>query len=102
VLFSHVLEVFSVDRVGRLLAKAVDALPAGGKVLVYGFNASDDESRGIFSARLSLYLNVLATGEGMAYPAGDYERWLRRLGCTNVRTVRGLPFEHGLTVGTKS
>lgn len=101
VLFSHVLEVFEAPGIVRLLAKAFEVLPSGGKLFVYGFNASDDESSGIFSARLSLYLNALATGTGMAYPAQDYERWLRQVGCTGVRTVGGLPFEHGLTMGTK-
>ncbi|MFD8316867.1 methyltransferase [Kitasatospora purpeofusca] len=102
VLFSHVLEIFAEEQILALLTKAYDALPAGGKVFVYGFNVSDDETEGIFSARLGLYFNVLASGRGMAYPAKDYERWLRRVGFTEVRTVGGLPYEHGLTLGTKA
>jgi cyclopropane fatty-acyl-phospholipid synthase-like methyltransferase len=101
VLFSHVLEVFAEPQIVALLRKAVAVLPAGGRILVYGFNASDDERRGLYSARLSLYLNVLATGTGMAYPAADYERWLRAAGCTRVETVAGLPYEHGLTISVK-
>ncbi|MFC9328859.1 methyltransferase [Kitasatospora sp. NPDC057015] len=101
VLFSHVLEVFPADRIRQLLAKAVEALPSGGRVFVYGFVIDEEERRGIYSARLSLYLNVLASGGGMAYPAADYERWLREAGCVDVATVAGLPFEHGLTVATK-
>ncbi|MCC9306040.1 methyltransferase domain-containing protein [Kitasatospora sp. RB6PN24] len=102
VMFSHVLEIFPGDRIVALLRKAYDALPAGGRVIVYGFNASDDETQGIYSARLSLYLNVLASGGGMAYPAGDYEDWLRRAGFGDVTTIAGLPFEHGLTTGIKA
>jgi hypothetical protein len=101
ILFSHVLEVFSAEQIQILLAKAFDALPAGGRVFVYGFNASDDERRGIYSARLSLYLNVLASGEGMAYPASDYESWMRRAGFAAVTSFADLPYEHGLHVGTK-
>lgn len=101
VLFSHVLEVFSGDQIASLLEKAVKALPSGGKIFIYGFNAVDDEQRGLLSARLSLYLNVLATGQGMAYPAEDYEAWLYQAGCANVKSITGLPFEHGLTIGTK-
>jgi hypothetical protein len=101
VLFSHVLEIFEPDRIRMLLAKAFAALPSGGRVLVYGFNASDDETKGVFSARLSLYLNVLATGRGMAYPGRDYEDWLRTVGFDSVGTVAELPYEHGLTFGTK-
>lgn len=101
ILFSHVLEIFSAEQIAGLLKKAYDALPTAGKVFIYGYNVSDDETEGIFSARLGLYLNALASGHGMAYPACDYERWLRATGFSDVQTVGGLPFEHGLCMGTK-
>ncbi|MFV2103598.1 methyltransferase, partial [Micromonospora sp. LOL_024] len=101
VLFSHVLEIFPAERVIELLAKAFEALPYGGRVLLYGFNVTDDEQRGVFSARLSLYLNAVASGSGMAYPASDYESWLREVGFREVTTLTGLPYEHGLTEGIK-
>jgi len=101
VLFSHVLEIFAEDRILMLLRKAYDALPLGGRVFVYGYNVSADETSGIFGARLGLYFNVLASGQGMAYPASDYESWLSQVGFTDVTTVVGLPYEHGLSMGTK-
>lgn len=101
VLFSHVLEIFSAEQILHLLKKAYDALPEGGKVMIYGYNVSDDETEGIFGARLGLYFNVLASGRGMAYPARDYEEWLRDVGFEDVRTVPGLPYEHGLSLGSK-
>ncbi|MFJ7266936.1 methyltransferase [Streptomyces sp. NPDC099050] len=101
VLFSHVLEVFAAEQIIELLGKAFDALPCGGKVFLYGYNVTEDETRGLYSARLSLYLNVLASGQGMAYPAADYESWLTRVGFVDVRTIPGLPYEHGLTTAVK-
>ncbi|MFD8021892.1 methyltransferase [Streptomyces lavendulae] len=101
VLFSHVLEIFSGEQITALLAKAHSVLPSGGRVFVYGYNVSEDETRGWYSARLSLYLNVLASGQGMAYPARDYERWMTGAGFSGVRTLTGFPYEHGLTLGTK-
>ena len=101
VLFSHVLEIFSGEQITMLLRKAYDVLPSGGRVLVYGYNASDDETEGWYSARLSLYLNALASGQGMAYPACDYEGWLRRVGYGQVRTLGNFPYEHGLHIGVK-
>lgn len=101
VLFSHVLEIFSEQEILLLLKKAFDALDSGGKVLIYGFNVSDDERFGLYSARLSLYLNVLASGQGMAYPAKDWERWLSQVGFVNATTTPNLPYEHGLTIGWK-
>ncbi|MFB7918186.1 methyltransferase [Streptomyces sp. NPDC056061] len=102
VLFSHVLEIFSGEQITGLLKKAYDVLPSGGRVFVYGYNVSDDETGGWYSARLSLYLNVLASGQGMAYPARDYEEWARRAGFADVRTLTDHPYEHGLTIGTKA
>jgi len=101
VLFSHVLEIFDEDTILGMLRKAHASLPVGGTVLLYGYNVSDDETEGVFGARLGLYFNVLASGRGMAYPARDYERWLRTAGFGDVGTVSGLPYEHGLTTGVK-
>ena len=101
ILFSHVLEIFSAEQIVFLLSKAFDALPAGGKVFIYGFNASDDEQGGVYAARLSLYMNVLATGNGMAYPRKDFETWLRQAGSGDVKSYPGLPYEHGLIMGVK-
>jgi hypothetical protein len=102
ILFSHVLEIFSEEQILFLLSKAYEALPVGGKILIYGFNVSDDERRGLYSARLSLYLNILASGQGMAYPAKDWERWLQQVGFVRVTSATGLPYEHGLNVGWKA
>ncbi len=101
VLFSHVLEIFSEEQILGLLKRAYDALPDGGRVFIYGYNVSDDETDGIFGARLGLYFNVLASGQGMAYPARDYEEWLRQTGFHDVGTVRDMPYEHGLSMGTR-
>jgi ubiquinone/menaquinone biosynthesis C-methylase UbiE len=101
VLFSHVLEIFAEDQILSLLGKAYDALPVGGKAFIYGYNVSDDETEGIFGARLGLYFNVLASGQGMAYPARDYNEWLTRAGFRDVHTVAGLTYEHGLSMGVK-
>ncbi|MEU5049173.1 methyltransferase [Streptomyces sp. NPDC021096] len=101
VLFSHVLEIFSGEQIVTLLAKAHRILPPGGRVLIYGYNVSDDETKGWYSARLSLYLNALASGQGMAYPARDYEEWLRQADFQQVRTLTDYPYEHGLHIGVK-
>ena len=99
VLFSHVLEIFDEQQIRMLLAKAFAVLPPGGKVMIYGFLSADDETAGVFGARLALYLNVLASGRGMAYPASDYEAAMRDVGFASVETIYNLPYEHGLTVG---
>ncbi len=101
ILFSHVLEPFGDDACIALLARAFDALPAGGKIIAYGTAASDEETTGLLAARLSLYLNVLVAPGGMAHSAADYERWLGKVGCRRVTSYAGLPYEHALVVGVK-
>ncbi|WP_432994452.1 methyltransferase [Dactylosporangium sp. CA-233914] len=100
VLFSHVLEPFDEQRSVGLLSKAVRALPPGGRIFAYGMTAPDDEDGGLLAARLSLYLNVLVAVGGLAHPVADYERWLSEAGATTVKAYPGLPYEHGLVVGT--
>ncbi|KFZ77414.1 methyltransferase [Amycolatopsis sp. MJM2582] len=99
-LFSHVLDTFTAEQCVMLLAKAYEVLPSGGKISIYGFAAADDETGGPLSARLSLYLNILATGRGMAWPQAEASAWLKSVGCVDVRSVE-LPFEHALVTGTK-
>ncbi|MEV6923818.1 methyltransferase [Dactylosporangium sp. NPDC051485] len=100
VLFSHVLEPFDEQSNVELLSKAVRALPSGGRIFTYGLTALDDEDGGLLAARLSLYLNVLVAAGGLAHPAADYERWLWQAGVASVKAFTGLPYEHGLVVGT--
>jgi ubiquinone/menaquinone biosynthesis C-methylase UbiE len=102
VLCSHFLEVFAPEEVVTIARKANDALRPGGEMLIYGFNASADETSGVFSSRLAVYLTALATGRGMTYPAQDYELWLAEAGFEDVGTTEDLPYEHGLTVGRKA
>jgi len=99
-LFSHVLDTFSAEQSVMLLAKAYDVLPSGGKISIYGFAAADDETGGPLAARLSLYLNILATGRGMAWPAAEAVAWLKSVGCIDIRSVE-VPYEHALMSGTK-
>ncbi|RSS82230.1 methyltransferase [Streptomyces sp. WAC06614] len=101
VLFSHVLGIFSAEQIVTLLKKAYDVLPPGGQVFIYDYNVTEDETKGIYGARLGLYFNILASGTGMAYPAEDFEGWLTEVGFENVRTVSELDYEHGFHIGVK-
>jgi ubiquinone/menaquinone biosynthesis C-methylase UbiE len=101
VLFSHVLGIFSAEEIRTLLQKAYDILPSGGRVFIYDYNVTNEETTGIYGARLGLYFNILASGTGMAYPAEDFEGWLTNVGFGDVKTISGLDYEHGFHMGTK-
>ena len=101
IMFSSVLDVFDAQRVETLLAKAYEALGPGGRVLIYSCNTAADAAGGIIATSLSLFLNMIATGEGMAYPVADYERMLRKAGFDQVSAVGGLPMEHAMITAVK-
>lgn len=100
VMFCHCLEWLSPDEIVGLLRRAHDALAPGGAVLCYQFAVNDDETGGLYSARLSMYFNVVETGQGYAYPAAELERFFAAAGFSDVRAQPG-PFEHVLIVGRK-
>ena len=100
VLFSHVLEVFSEEKIVFLLTKAFDALPVDGKVFIYGMASDDVEGGADMAAWGSLYFLVLASGEGMMYPAHDYRRWLKAAGFSNI-TERSNDFENVILIASK-
>ncbi|MCX7124417.1 MAG: methyltransferase [Gammaproteobacteria bacterium] len=67
ILFSHLLEIFSFDKVAFLYKKAFDALPVGGKVFVWTIISNDDETGSLQAAKSSAYFLTMASGEGKAY-----------------------------------
>lgn len=67
ILFSHLLEIFSADKIASLYQKAYDALPVGGKLFVWTIVANDDETGSLQAAKSSAYFLTMASGEGKAY-----------------------------------
>lgn len=98
---AHVLEVFNEPQILVLLARAFESLAPGGRVVIYGYTPADDETTGWFSARLSLYLNALASGQGMAYSEREYTSWLQQVGFTDVHVESDLEFEHSFISASK-
>jgi hypothetical protein len=101
IIYSHILEEMSPADRDKLLTKAYEALPSGGKLFAYDFTCRDDERGELYGARISLYFLVNATGAGMAFPPKDYARWFEEVGLRDVKVYKELPFEHAIIVGTK-
>jgi SAM-dependent methyltransferase len=101
IMFAHCLEWLSPDRIVALLKRAHDALPSGGHALCYQFAVNDAETGGVYSARLSLYFNVVETGQGYAYPAVEIASFFEAAGFVEVRSTEG-SFEHVLVTGKKA
>jgi protein-L-isoaspartate O-methyltransferase len=100
ILFSHLLEIFSEDKIIHLLTKSFEALPKGGKLFIYGMGCDNNESGGDMAAWGSLYFFLLASGEGMMYPASDYCKWLKNIGFSEV-IDRKNEFENIIIIATK-
>ena len=100
--FSHLLEIFSEDKILFLLRKSYEALPKGGKLVIYGMGCDDEESgrNADMAAWGSLYFLTLASGEGMMYPCLDYRRWLKDVGFSTVIERRN-EFENIFVMATK-
>lgn len=67
ILLSHLLEIFSWEKVNFLYRKAYDALPIGGKLFVWTLVANDDETGSLQAAKSSAYFLTMASGEGKTY-----------------------------------
>lgn len=101
IIFCHILSALAAEDRDRVVRKAYDALPSGGRLFMFDFTCRDDERGELYGARLSLYFLVNATGAGMAYPAKDYVQWFEGVGLRDVNVYKELPFEHAVVVGTK-
>ena len=100
-LFSHFFTIWSPEKNQLLLKKSYDALPSGGKVMLFNMMQHDDQT-GPWSAAIgSPYFLTLATGEGMLYTWQEYEDWMRSVGFADVKRL-DLPKDHGTIIGTKS
>ncbi|MFD9905396.1 methyltransferase [Streptomyces sp. NPDC059063] len=91
VLFAHFLEIWSPERIQKLLAKAYRALPPGGGLFIIAPYQHDDETGPVQAAYLSAYFLAFASGEGMVYTGKEFEQWLGSAGFElTSRTVLGM------------
>lgn len=99
-MFAHFLTIWSPEKDRQLLRKCFDALPSGGKVIVFNMMQRDDETGPLSAAVGSPYFLTLATGEGMLYTWREYEWWMKEAGFDRVRR-HVLPRDHGAIIGAK-
>lgn len=93
VMFSHVLEIFSPQKIEQLYRKA-RAYLASGRLFIWSLMCNADESGNLQSVKSSLYFLTVASGEGMAYPARDHRRWLAAAGFDVVAEYDARTIDH--------
>ncbi len=72
-LFCHFFTIWSLDKNLQLLKKAFDALPEGGRVIIFNMMQDNAETGPMSAALGSPYFLTLATGEGMLYTWNEYQ-----------------------------
>ena len=98
ILLSHIVEIFTPEKIRFLYRKALEHLVTGGRLFVWTIMANDLETQGLQAAKSSTYFLTTASGEGMAYPAKDHAQWLREAGFRGVKRYDSPEIDHGALV----
>jgi len=99
-LLCHFCTIWSEERNRALFRKIYEALPQGGRIVIFNMMQSNSRTGPLSAALGSPYFLTLATGEGMLYTWSEYESWLKSAGFVHV-THNTLPRDHGVIVGFK-
>ena len=82
-----------------LLAKAYEALPEGGAVVIYDAIIDDERSANPFGLLMSLNM-LIETPGGFDYTGADCQAWMRQVGFGQTR-VEHLVGPDSMVVGIK-
>jgi SAM-dependent methyltransferase len=93
ILLSYVVSCYAPETLDALLSRALDYLPAGGRLLMHDFALYPDQS-GPLNTALFLFGQLTASAQTHAYRVDDLAEAMRRTGYLDVTTE---PFLPGLT-----
>lgn len=99
-MFCHFFTIWGEAKGKELLKKCFDALPLGGKVILFNMIQHDDERGPLSAAVGSPYFLGIATGLGMLYTAKEYMEWFAAAGFHSIEHTK-LARDHGIIVGIK-
>ena len=80
----HILHDWDLEQKGLLLAKAYDALPSGGALIVYEALIDDDRRENALGLLMSLNM-LIETPGGFDYTGADCMGWMRDAGFRETR-----------------
>lgn len=83
-LMGHILHDWNLEEKQTLIAKAYDALPSGGALVVYESIIDDDRSQNTFGLLMSLNM-LIETPGGFDYTAADCMGWMHAAGFSSTR-----------------
>lgn len=98
-IMGHILHDWNLDEKRALLAKAYDALPDGGALIVYEAIIDDDRRENAFGLLMSLNMLIESPG-GFDYTGRDCQEWMQETGFSNTY-VQHLAGPESMVVGFK-
>mgnify|MGYP001153629488 CR=1 FL=1 len=99
VLMGHILHDWDLSAKKMLIAKAFDALPAGGALVVYESIIDDDRSQNAFGLMMSLNM-LIETPGGFDFTGADCMGWMKEAGFSDMR-VQPLIGADSMVIGIK-
>ena len=99
VVMGHILHDWGIDRKRALIAKAYEALPRGGALIVYDPIIDNDRRSNTFGLLMSLNM-LIETREGFDFTAADCMGWMWDAGFAKTR-LEHLIGPDSMIVGTK-
>jgi len=99
IMMGHILHDWNLEEKRMLIAKAYDALPTGGALLVYEAIIDDDRSKNAFGLLMSLNM-LIETPGGFDYTGADCIGWMKEAGFKETR-VEHLIGPDSMVVGIK-
>jgi len=95
----HILHDWDLEEKKALIAKAYNALPSGGALVVYEALIDDDRSKNAFGLMMSLNM-LIETPGGFDYTGADCQGWMKDAGFRETR-VEHLAGPESMVVGIK-
>jgi hypothetical protein len=99
VLMGHMLHGWDLETKRLLLAKAHEALPEGGAIIVFDAIIDDERRQNAFGLLMSLNM-LIETAGGFDYTGADCREWMQAAGFHDCR-VEHLEGPDSMVVGTK-
>jgi hypothetical protein len=99
VIMGHILHDWDLPTKKMLVAKAFDALPAGGALVVFEALIDDERASNAFGLLMSLNM-LIETRGGFDYTGADCAAWMREAGFKHTR-VEHLSGADSMVVGLK-
>lgn len=102
IMFAHQLVIWTLEENTFLLRKAYDALPAGGRLIIFNSMSNDAGDGPVVAALDSVYFASLPAEGGMIYSWEQHEECLRAAGFQDFERVACPGWTpHGILVATK-